>query len=137
MGLVTHGGHSDDGLRGGVVLLLHPRVVLVQQLRQRRRFGQQLADHVPADVGRLLQPQDAEDLGLDAVEPHLLVELPVLAGRALLPALHLQPGGLVRLHGEPRRAEGGQTEQEEHPGGRQDAAVTLDDMRLSPHTSIL
>lgn len=86
-GLVTLGGHRDDGLRRGVVLVLHPRVVLVQELRQRWRFGQQLADHVPADVRSLLEPQDAEDLGLDDVEPHLLTVLPEVAGRALLSAL--------------------------------------------------
>ena len=69
MVLVTLGSHGDDGLCRGVVLVLHPRVVLVQELRQRGRFGEQLADHVPADVGGLLEPQDAEDLRLDAVEP--------------------------------------------------------------------
>lgn len=115
-GLLTLGGHGDDGLRRGVVLLLHPRVVLVQELRQRRRFGQQLPDHVPADVGSLLEPQDAEDLGLDAVEPHLLAVLPEVAGRALLSALRQQLGGLVHLHGGARREEDGQAEEDEHPG---------------------
>lgn len=109
-GLVTIGGHSDDGLRRGTVLVLHPRVVLVQELRQRRRFGEQLADHVPADVGSLFEPQDAEDLGLDAVEPHLLAVLPKVAGRALLCALRRQLGGLVHLHGKARREEDGQAE---------------------------
>lgn len=114
--IVTHSGHGDDGLCRGVVLVLHPRVVLVQELRQRRRFGQQLADHVPADVGSLFEPQDAEDLGLDAVEPHLLAMLPEVAGRALLSALRQQlGGGLVHLHGQSRR-EDGQYEKEEHPG---------------------
>lgn len=97
-GLVTLGGHSDDGLCRGVVLVFHPRVILVQELRQRRRFGQQLADHVPADVGSLFEPQDAEDLGFDAVEPHLLAVLPEVAGRTLLSALRQQLGGLVHLH---------------------------------------
>lgn len=115
-GLLTLGGHGDDGLRRGVVLLLHPRVVLVQELRQRRRFGQQLPDHVPADVGSLLEPQDAEDLGLDAVEPHLLAVLPEVAGRALLSALRQQLGGLVHLHGGARREEDGHAEEDEHPG---------------------
>lgn len=115
-GFVTLGGHGDDGLRGGVVLLLHPRVVLVQELRQRRRFGEQLADHIPADVGSLFQPQDAEDLRLDAVEPHLLAVLPEVTGRALLSALRQQLGGLVHLHGKARREEDGQAEKEEHPG---------------------
>lgn len=96
-GLITLGGHGDDGLGGGVVLVLYPRIVLVQQLRERRRFGQQLADHVPADVGGPFQPENAEDLGLDAVEPHLLAVLPEVAGRALVPAVRQQPGGLVRL----------------------------------------
>ncbi len=118
VGLVTLGGHGDDGLRGGVVLVLHTRVVLVQELRQRRRFGQQLADHVPADVGSLFEPQDAEDLRLDAVEPHLLAVLSEVAGRALLSALRQQLGGLVHLHGKARREEDGQAENEEHPGGK-------------------
>lgn len=113
--IVTHSGHGDDGLCRGVVLVLNPRVVLVQELRQRRRFGQQLADHVPADVGSLFEPQDAEDLGLDAVEPHLLAMLPEVAGRALLSALRQQLGGLVHLHGKSRR-EYDQYEKEEHPG---------------------
>lgn len=124
-GLVTLGGHSDDGLCRGVVLVLHPRVVLVQELRQRRRFGEQLADHVPADVGRLLEPQDAEDLGLDAVEPHLLAVLPEVAGRALLSALRQQLGGLVRLHGKSRREEEGETEQEEHPAEKKRSVQRL------------
>lgn len=117
-GLVTLGGHGDNGLRRGVVLVLHPRVVLVQELRQRRRFGQQLADHVSADVGCLLEPQDAEDLRLDAVEPHLLAVLPEVAGRALLSALRQQLGGLVHLRGKGRREESGQAEKKEHPGGK-------------------
>lgn len=100
-----------------MVLLLHPRVVLVQELRQRRRFGQQLADHVPADVGRLLEPQDAQDLRLDDVEPHLLAVLPEVAGRALLPALRQQPGGLVHLHGRSRTEEA-HDDEEEHPGAK-------------------
>lgn len=95
--VVTHGGHGDDGLRRGVVLLLHPRVVLVQELRQRGRLGQQLADHVPADVGRLLQPQDVEDAGLDDVDPHLLAVFPEVADGALVLAVRQQPGGLVHL----------------------------------------
>lgn len=112
---LTVGGHSDDGLRRSDVLVLHPRVVLVQELRQWRRFGEQLADHVAADVGRLLEPQDAEDLVLDAVEPHLFAVLPEVAGRALVPAVRQQPGGLVRLHGGGRREEDGETEEEQHP----------------------
>lgn len=108
--LFTLGGHGDDGLRRGVVLVLHPRVILVQELRQRRRFGEQLADHVPADVGRLLQPQDAEDLGLDAVEPHLFAVLPEVAGRALFSTLRQQLGGLVQLHGKADREEDDQAE---------------------------
>lgn len=95
--VVTHGGHGDDSLRRGVVLLLHPRVVLVQELRQRGRLGQQLADHVPADVGRLLQPQDVEDAGLDDVDPHLLAVLSEVADGALVLAVRQQPGGLVHL----------------------------------------
>ena len=75
-----------------MVRVLHPWIVLVQQLRKRRRFGQQLADHVSADVGSLFQSEYAEDLGLDAVEPHLLAVLPEVAGRALLRALCQQPG---------------------------------------------
>lgn len=97
-GLVTLSGHSDDGLCRSVVLVLHPRVVLVQELRQRRRFGQQLSDHVPADVWSLLEPQDAEDLGLDTMEPHLFAVLPEAAGRTLLSTLRQQLGGLVHLH---------------------------------------
>lgn len=120
-GLVTLGGHCDDGLRRGVVLVLHPRVVLVQELRQRWRFGQQLADHVPADVGSLFEPQDAEDLGLDDVESHLLAVLPEVAGRALLSALRQQLGGTVHLHGKSRRDDG-QHEKEEHPGEKKRSA---------------
>lgn len=118
--LVTLCSHCDDGLGSCVLLVFHPRVVLVQQLRQRRRFGEQLADHVAADVGRLLQTQDAEDLRLDAVEPHQLAVLPEVAGRALLSALPEQLGSLVHLHGETRRGEeeeeDGQAEREEHAG---------------------
>lgn len=118
--LVTRCCHCDDGLRGCVVLVLHPRIILVQQLCQRRRFGDQLADHIAADVGRLFQPQDAEDLRLDAVEPHLLAVLPEVAGRTLLSALPQQPGGLVNLHGKTRRGKedngNAQAEREEHAG---------------------
>lgn len=74
-----------------MVLVLHARVVLVQELRQRRRLGQQLTNHVPADVGSLLQPQDAEDLGLDELEPQLFTLLPEIAGRALLSIFCKQP----------------------------------------------
>lgn len=95
-----------------MVFVLHSWIVLVQELRERRRFGQQLADHVPADVGSLLQSQNAEDLRLDAVEPHLLAVLPEVAGRALLPALRQQPGGLVHLH----CGDDGQQKKEQHPG---------------------
>lgn len=100
-----------------MLLVLHPQVVLVQQLRQRRRFGDELADHVPADVGRLLQPQDAEDLRLDAVESQQLAVLPEVTGRALLQAVRQQLGGLVDLHGE---AHGEAEEEEQHPAGRKD-----------------
>lgn len=103
--------------------VLHPRVVLVQQLRQRRRLGDELADHVPADVGRLLQPQDAEDLGADAVEPQLLAVLPKVAGRALLQAVRLQRGGLVRLRGAARGEQRGEGEEEEHPAGRKERVL--------------
>lgn len=122
IGIITHGSHGDDGLCRGMVLVLHPRVVLVQELRQRRRFGQQLADHVPADVRSLFQPQDVQDLGLDAVKPHLLAMLPEVAGRALLSALRQQLGGLVHLHGKSRR-EDGQCEKEEHPGEKKRSAT--------------
>lgn len=107
-GIFTLRGHGDDGLCRGMIFVLHPRVVLVQELRQRRRFREQLSDHVSADVGRLFEPQDAEDLGLDAVEPHLFAVLPEVAGRALLSALRQQLGGLVHLHGKARREEDGQ-----------------------------
>lgn len=122
-----------------MILVLHPRVVLVQELRQRRRLREQLADHVPADVGRLFQPQDAQDLGLDAVEPHLLAVLPEIAGRALLTALRQQLGGLVHLHGKHRREVDGQTEQVQHPGAtaRSVQSVTRSDMSLSPGLSTL
>lgn len=122
--VVTICCHGDDGFGCGMVLVLHPRVVLIQQLRERRRFGQQLADHVPADVGRLLEPEDAEDLGLDAVEPHLPAVLPELTGGALLPALRQQPGGLVHLRRKARREEDGQTEQEQHLGGKRSSDLT-------------
>lgn len=138
---LTLGCHGDDGLRRGVVLVLHPRVVLVQQLRQRRRFGEQLADHVPADVGRLFESQDAEDLGFDAVQSHLFAVLPEVAGRALLSALRQQPGGLVlvlvlvELRGDAGGEEDGQAEQEQHPEGRRGrcrdaAAVSVSGPRL-------
>lgn len=105
-GFITLSGHGYDGFRGGVVLVLHPWIVLVQELRERRRLGQQLADHVSADVGSLFQSEYAQDLGLNAVQPHLLAVLPEVAGRALLPALCQQPGGLVHLHGKPCRDDG-------------------------------
>lgn len=114
-GLVTLSGHGDDDLRGGVLLFLHARVVLVQDLRQRRRFGQQLADHVPADVGSLFESQDTQDLGLDAVEPHLLAVLPEVTGRTLLSTFHQYLGGLVHLLGTTRREEESQAQKEEHP----------------------
>lgn len=57
-------GHGDYGLCGGVVFILFHKlilgrrvsleVVVVQELLERRRLGQQLIDHLPADVGRLL-----------------------------------------------------------------------------------
>lgn len=113
--MLTLGGHGDDGLGRGAVLVLYPRVVLVQQLRQRWRFGEKLADHVPADVGSVLQPQDAQDLGLDAVEPHLLAVLPEVAGRALLSDVRQQPGGLVHLQRKSCGEDGGHAEEQEHP----------------------
>lgn len=121
-GFITLSGHGYDGLRGGVVLVLHPWVVLVQELRERRRLRQQLADHVSADVGSLLQPENAQDLGLNAVQPHLLAVLPEVAGRALLPALCQQPGSLVHLHGKPRGEEG-QHSQDKHPGEKKLSTV--------------
>lgn len=135
-GLITLGGHGNDGFRRGVVLVLHPWIVLVQELRERRRFGQQLADHVSADIGSLFESKYAEDLGLDAVEPHLLAVLPEVAGRALLPALCQQPGSLVHLHGKPRRDDG-QHEKDEHPGEKKFSAVTLCDnaVWVRPHSS--
>lgn len=123
-GLITLGGHGNDGFRGGVVLVFHPWVVLFQQLRERRRFGQQLADHVPADVGSLLQSEYAEDLGLDTVESHLFAVFPKVAGRALLPTLSQQPGSLVHLHGKPCGGDG-QRQKDEHPGEKKLGAVTL------------
>lgn len=113
-----------------MVFVLHPWVVLVQELRQRRRFGEQLADHVPADVGSLFETQYAEDLGLDAVEPHLLAVLPEVAGRALLSTLHQEPGGLVHLHGKSCRDDS-QYEKEEHPGEKTRSALWRSNMSLS------
>lgn len=116
--ILTHSGHGNDGLRRGVVLLLHPRVILVQELRQRRCLGQQLANHVAAYVGRLLQSQDVQDAGLDDVDAHLLTVLPEVADGTLVLAVHReQPGAVVALLRDSRRGGGCGCEQqkEEHP----------------------
>lgn len=111
--LLTLRGHGDHRLRGGVVLiLLHElvlgrrvslEVVVVQELLERRRLGQQLIDHLPADVGRMLQPQLAQDLGLDGLQPQHFALLPPNAGGALVRAGVLvqqrQPGIRGRLAG--------------------------------------
>lgn len=116
--ILTHSGHGNDGFRRGVVLLLHPRVVLVQELRQRRRFGQQLANHVAANVGCLLQSQDVKDARLDDVDAHLFTVLPEVAdGTLVLAVRREQPGAVIALLRDSRRENGGGGEQqtEEHP----------------------
>lgn len=92
--LLTLRGHGDHGLRGGVILiLLHKlilgrrvslEVVMVQKLLERRRLGQQLIDHLSADVGRLLQTQFAQDLGLDGLQSQNFALLPPNTGGALV-----------------------------------------------------
>lgn len=122
--LITLGGHGDDGFGRGVILVLYPWIVLVQELRKWRCLRQQLADHVSADVGSLFESEYAQDLGLDAVEPHLLAVLPEVAGRALLPTLCQHPGSLVHLHGKPCRDDG-QHDKDKHNGEKTFGAVTL------------
>lgn len=106
-------GHGDHGLRGGVVLILFHKLVLgrrvslevvvVQELLERRRLGQQLIDHLPADVGRLFQAQLAQDLGLDGLQSQHFALLPPHTGGALVGTGVLvqqrQPGIRGRLAG--------------------------------------
>lgn len=103
---LTLRGHHHDGLGDGVlVVLVHDRVpvvvpqdvVLVQQLLQRRRPGQELLDHIAADVGRLLHAQLAQDLGLDGVQAHAFDLLAHVAGGARFRLLLRPAGRLLRL----------------------------------------
>lgn len=107
--LLTLRGHGDDRLGGGVVLvLLHElvlgrrvplEVVVVQELLERRRLGQQLVHHLPADVGRLLQAQLAQNLRLDGLQSQHFALLPPHAGGALVGAGVLVQQGQAGVRG--------------------------------------
>ena len=64
---------------------------MVQELLQRGCLGQELVDHLAADVWRMFQPELAKDLGLDGLKPEHLALFPPHARGALANAcvLHL------------------------------------------------
>lgn len=102
---LTFSSRQHDPLGDGVlVIFLHHRVpvvvphhvVLVEELLQRRRLGQELLHHLPADVRGFFHPQFAQDLGFDGVESHGLRLLPHLAGGALAQVLRAG-GGQLRV----------------------------------------
>lgn len=77
--LLTLRGHSDDGLRSGVIfVLLHKlilkgrvslEIVMVQKLLEWGCLGEQLVHYLPTNVRSLLEPQLAKDLRLDGLQP--------------------------------------------------------------------